>query len=113
VAVAQNGRPFTYFGAREIDLAEAAGLENRSLSLTVLDRANPIDFPPIVTRLLSQKLKVSSNRHIKIVDEFVEATITPRRKNGKPIPLQVDGDYVGDFEEINFKVLPGALSVVA
>jgi diacylglycerol kinase family enzyme len=113
VAIAQNGRPFTYFGQREIDLAPGAGLEKRSLSLTTLDRANPLDFIPIVTRLLSQKSAVAGNRHIRILDDFDKATITRRRKDGKKIALQTDGDYIGHFDEVTFTALPAALSVVA
>lgn len=113
VAVAQNGRPFTYFGEREIDLSPSAGLETGTLSLTVLERGNPFDFAPIVTRLLSQKLAVADNRHIKVAAEFEQATVRPRKEGGPRIPLQVDGDYVGEFDEVLFKVLPAALSVVA
>ncbi len=113
VAVAQNGRPFTYFGHREIDLSPSAGLTKGSLSLTVLDRGNPLDFAPLVTRLLSQKLAVSDNRHVKVAAEFAEATVRPRKEGGPRIPLQVDGDYVGDFDEVRFRALPGVLAVVA
>ncbi|MFY9469615.1 MAG: hypothetical protein WAP37_05825, partial [Solirubrobacterales bacterium] len=113
VAIAQNARPFTYFGTREIDLAPTAGLENRSLSLTVLDRANPLDFAPLVTRLLSEKLAVSDNRHIKIDGDFAVATVRPRRDDGPKVPLQVDGDYIGEFDEVRFRALPAALTVIA
>lgn len=113
VAVAQNARPFTYFGAREIDLSPDAGLDKGALSVTVLDRANPLDFAPIVTRLLSRKLAVAESRHIKITPEAQEALVRRRDPNGPLIPLQVDGDYIGDFDEVRFKVLPGALSVLA
>ncbi|MFY9487940.1 MAG: diacylglycerol kinase family protein [Solirubrobacterales bacterium] len=113
VAIAQNARPFTYFGEREIDLAPTAGLENRSLSLTVLNRANPLDFAPLVVRILSQKLAVSDNRHIKIDPAFAEAVVRPRKDGGQRVPLQVDGDYIGDFDEVRFRALPGALTVIA
>jgi diacylglycerol kinase family enzyme len=29
-----------------------------------------------------------------------------------PIPLEVDGDYIGDVDEAVFRVLPGGLRVV-
>ncbi|MBI5309831.1 MAG: hypothetical protein HZB14_02200 [Actinobacteria bacterium] len=113
VAVAQNSRPFTYFRNRQIDLAPSAGLDTGALSLTTLDRGNPIDFPPIATRLLSQKLAVSDNRHVRVFDDCARATIRRRKSDGPQIPLQVDGDYIGDFDEIEFKALPGALSILA
>jgi diacylglycerol kinase family enzyme len=32
--------------------------------------------------------------------------------DGRPVPLQVDGDWVGDTAEAVFDVLPGGLTVV-
>lgn len=113
VAIAQNARPFTYFGKREIDLAPDAGLEARSLALTVLERANPLDFAPLATRLLSQKSAVSNNRHVKVDPSFQKATVTRRKADGKKIALQVDGDYIGEYDEVVFTALPHALRVIA
>ena len=113
VAIAQNGRPFTYFGEREIDLSETAGLENRSLALTVLDRANPLDFAPLATRLLTPNTNIADNRHIKIDHDFQTARISKRKPDGKKIALQADGDYIGEFDEIVFTALPAALNVIA
>lgn len=113
VAIAQNARPFTFFGEREIDLCESAGLENRSLALTVLDRANPMDFAPLATRLLTPNTDLADNRHIKQQPEFQRAVISKRKPDGPKIPLQADGDYIGDFDEVVFTALPSALNVIA
>lgn len=113
VAIAQNARPFTFFGEREIDLCETAGLENRSLALTVLDRANPIDFAPLATRLLTANTDLSTNRHIKMDPEVQRVVISKRKPDGPKIPLQADGDYIGDFDEVVFTALPSALNVIA
>ena len=32
--------------------------------------------------------------------------------DGRPVPLQVDGDYIGDTVEARYEVLPGALTVL-
>lgn len=113
VAITQNTRPFTYFGQREIDLSPQAGMETRALSLTVLDRANPLDFVPLATRLLSQSSAVAGNRHIKIDPEIQHATVTLRKPESQKIALQADGDYIGEFESVNFTALPAALNIVA
>jgi diacylglycerol kinase family enzyme len=113
VAVAQNVRPFTYFGEREIDLCETAGLETRSLALTVLDRANPVDFTPIATRLLTAGSSLADNRHVLIDPEFQRAVVSKRRPDGPKIPLQADGDFIGEYDEIVFTALPSALNVIA
>ncbi len=36
-----------------------------------------------------------------------------RSTDERSVPLQVDGDYIGKVEEIDFTVAPGALRVVA
>jgi diacylglycerol kinase family enzyme len=36
-----------------------------------------------------------------------------RTADGKPLPLQVDGDYLGEVEEARYSILPQALNVVA
>lgn len=113
VAVAQNTRPFTYFGEREIDLADSAGLETHTLAVTVLDRANPLDFLPVATRLLTPGNDLADSRHVKIAEDVPRAIVTRARPDGPQIPLQADGDYIGHFDEIVFTALPAALNVVA
>jgi diacylglycerol kinase family enzyme len=36
-----------------------------------------------------------------------------RSRDGRPVPVQVDGDHIGDHVEARFAVVPGALTVVA
>jgi diacylglycerol kinase family enzyme len=31
----------------------------------------------------------------------------------RPFPVQVDGDYIGEHTELDFRVEPGALTIVA
>jgi hypothetical protein len=33
--------------------------------------------------------------------------------DGRPFPVQVDGDFIGQFEEIAYGVAPRALAVVS
>ena len=44
-----------------------------------------------------------------MADEVVRVVST----DGRAIPVQVDGDYIGDAAEAVFGVWPGALTVVA
>jgi diacylglycerol kinase family enzyme len=79
----------------------------------VLDRANPLDFAPLATRLLTPNSDLSDNRHIKQVPKFQRAVITTRKPDGAKIALQADGDYIGEYDEIVFTALPAALNVIA
>jgi diacylglycerol kinase family enzyme len=33
--------------------------------------------------------------------------------DGRPLPVQVDGDYIGELPEVEFSVQPRGLTVVA
>jgi len=39
--------------------------------------------------------------------------LTVRTADERPLPLQVDGDYVGEVTEARYSVIPDALNVVA
>ena len=87
----QNTQPYTYFGARPVTLSDGATLTSGDLSGAVLERAHPYDVPAFAYRLLSRRAQVGDHR---------------------PVPLQVDGDFIGVHEEAVFSVLPGGLKVV-
>ena len=36
-----------------------------------------------------------------------------RSTDGRPIPIQVDGDHIADVTEARFGIAPGALQVIA
>jgi diacylglycerol kinase family enzyme len=40
-------------------------------------------------------------------------TVKARSADGRPIALQVDGDWIGDVTEVEFSIVPRALTVVA
>jgi diacylglycerol kinase family enzyme len=48
---------------------------------------------------------------VHVLRPFTELDL--RSADGRPLPLHVDGDYVGEVTEARFDVVPGALSVVA
>ena len=83
----QNGQPYTYFKERPINLTEGARLDSGDLAGVVLTRANPVDVPTVLYRVLSTA----------------------------PIPdhRRVDGDHVADDDEVRVTVDPGALRIVA
>jgi diacylglycerol kinase family enzyme len=110
-AIVQNGSPFTYFQNRPIEIAQEATLDSGTLSGAVLHRARPIDMPFIAWRAFSKRAHLSRHRQITPISGFLELTV--RSADGKPLPLQVDGDYLGEVEEARYSITPGALSVIA
>jgi diacylglycerol kinase family enzyme len=110
--IAQNSDPFTYFGTRPIRVCEGAGLETGSLSVGVLRKATPMELPTLIPRLLSGKAKtVSKHRQIAPFPGVREAIV--ESADGRPLPVQVDGDYIGEEDTVRYQTAPGALTVVA
>jgi diacylglycerol kinase family enzyme len=110
--IVQNGDPFTFFGARPIRVCEGAGLETGSVSLAVLRRATPFELVTVIPRVFSGRAR-TVQRHRQIVGfaGVREARVTA--VGGAPFPLEVDGDYLGERDEVTYGVSPGALAVVS
>jgi diacylglycerol kinase family enzyme len=107
----QNGSPYTYFKTRPIDLVEGARLDSGDLAGVMLTRARPYDVPTVTFRALSGAARIARHRGIAAFGGIREATI--RSVDGRPIPLQVDGDHMGDETVAQLSVGAGALRVVS
>lgn len=115
--VLQNSDPFTYFGNRQVRVCDGAALDNGTLSLAVLRRAAQRDMPTIATRVLSERIRPAGHRQIDHAEGVSEALVrsVSTDEDGSPrrFPVQVDGDYIGDFTELQVGVEPRALTIVA
>jgi diacylglycerol kinase family enzyme len=110
-AIVQNGSPFTYFQNRPIEIADGTTLDSGALCGCVLHRATPLSMPSIGLRAFSRAARVSRHRQVTGLSEFTQLTV--RSTDERPLPLQVDGDYLGEVSEAHYSILPGALNVVA
>jgi diacylglycerol kinase family enzyme len=116
-AIAQNSDPFTYFANIPIRICEDIGLDDGTISMALLRRAKQRDMLPIASRVLSKSLHVANNRQIEEFDDVTSATVRSisEDRDGvlRPFPVQVDGDYIGEYTQLDFSVEPGGLTVVA
>lgn len=110
-AMIQNTRPYTYFASRPIELAEDVALDSGTLAGVVLRRASPLDMPTVAWRALSPRSRILDHRRVAGFAGATEMTI--RSLDERPLPLQVDGDYLGEVPEVALRVDPGVLRVVA
>ena len=109
--IVQNSTPYTYFGARPVEIAEGATLTSGDLAGVILDRAWPTDVPTIIGRAFSRRLKVTSHRHVHAFSGVHRLRV--RSLDDRALPLQVDGDYLGAVDEADFGVMPGGIAVVS
>ena len=76
------------------------------------ERATPLDVPSIaVPRARQAPAPARPPPHQRLL---AASPSSPRaRSTGARVPLQVDGDYIGDVTEATYGITPRALSVVA
>jgi diacylglycerol kinase family enzyme len=110
-AIVQNGSPFTYFQDRPIEVADGPELDSGTLHTSILRRARPLDMPSIAYRAFSRRARLARHRQVTPLAETLELTV--RSSDELPLPLQVDGDYVGDVMEARYSILPRELSVIS
>jgi diacylglycerol kinase family enzyme len=109
--IVQNAAPYTYFGNRPIEIGEDATLDSGDLSGVVLKRASPLEIPTITWRALSKRARIAKHRQVHPFGEVDSLLV--RSADDRALPLQVDGDYIGEVHEANFSVVPGGILVVA
>jgi diacylglycerol kinase family enzyme len=108
-AVVQIGEHYTYFHDRPIDLAQGAALGGGTLAGVVLRRATLLGVPSLIVR----SLRGGVGRHRRVAAFSGAQSVTVSSATGRPLPLQVDGDYIGEVSEARFQIRPRALTVVA
>jgi diacylglycerol kinase family enzyme len=110
-AIVQNGSPFTYFQNRPIEIAEGASLHSGTLAGGVLHRATLLSMPFIAWRALSRRARFVRHRQVTGLADMSELTV--RSADGRLLPLQADGDYLGEVDEARYSILPDALNVIS
>jgi len=106
LAICQNARPLTYFGRFPVDASPQAHLDE-GLDWIAFTKLDTIFVPRIVWALFVSRSHVrwrSSYYH----HDTNEAELTADR----PLPVQVDGDYIGDMTHARISLVPQALDLL-
>jgi diacylglycerol kinase family enzyme len=111
-AVIQNSDPFTFFNSRPIRLGRGATFDDGILSMTVLTQARHRDLPGLAWKLLAGRTSVADHSRVRSFDRLTSARVTSLDP-ARPLPIQVDGDFIGEESEARFEISPGALRILA
>jgi len=80
-----------------------------------LGEARP--FAQTIPGPATEKMRAARHGQVEAFEHFTEARVRSGSKDedGKvrEFPVQVDGDYIGTFEEITLEAAPGALTIIA
>ncbi len=106
LVVCANGRPFTYFKRFPVDACPEASLDE-GLDLFGVKRARAATIARIAWAVLVSRSHVAWRNGIYHHD-LAEAAIHCDR----PLPVQVDGDYLGESEQVRLELVPDALRLL-
>lgn len=107
VAVSCNSSPYTFLGPWPARLCPQADLED-ALAVTGLTRL----ALPTLLRVARTALSGGDVSGVGAVRTWAGAE-RAELSNPEPLPLQLDGDYVGDHDRVALRSAPRALTVVA
>jgi diacylglycerol kinase family enzyme len=102
-----NSNPYTYLGTRPLDVAPDADLE-RGLVAVTFRTLGVVRLLALATSALGTGSWLRRHRKIDYRTDLTALTV---RGHG-PFPYQVDGDYLGETEQLEFRHEPGALTIV-
>jgi diacylglycerol kinase family enzyme len=106
LAISQKTGPFTYLGNREMHVCPAAGFD-RGLDCFALDTLRT----PTILRIVAQTFgshRHVRNRHALYLQDQPRIEVVCRQ----PLPVQMDGEYLGDRERLTLESVPDALSLL-
>lgn len=102
--VCLNTDPYTYLGNRPLHIAPAADLD-QGLAAVTLTSLRSDHLLRVVGEALRPPPGLSSSRWVDVRTDLQSAKLIARR----PIPVQVDGDFIGTSTEVLFEHHPNAL----
>jgi diacylglycerol kinase family enzyme len=106
LAIAQKSDPFTYLGRRAFRLCPQADLQG-GLDLLGVDTLRVAFVLRVIASALGSGRHVRSRHVLHLHDQLrIEVTCD------EPLPVQADGEYVGDRDRIVLEVVPDALSLL-
>jgi YegS/Rv2252/BmrU family lipid kinase len=108
LAVCQNSSPFTYLGDREFRVCPDADLERDGLDCLSLDS---LRVGTVVRTVLSA---FGSGRHVRGRHAlYLKDQRRIRIDCEEPLPVQMDGEYLGERDHLEIEFVPDALAVLA
>ena len=116
-AIVQNSDPYTYFRDSAVRVTHGSEFSDGALTAAILRRSSVRDMPTIALRVLSDRFKAADHRQIDhfgaITTGRIESVSMDEGGRARAFPLEMDGDYIGDYTEVEFGIEPAALSVIA
>ena len=106
MVIVTNTTPWTYFGDRPLQPTPDASFET-GLDAFALTRLGTLSTAANLRRLLAGRQ--TRGRHTSGLHDLPALTL----RTSRPVPVEVDGEYLGEHAEITLASVPAAISVIA
>lgn len=106
-AICLKTNPYTFLGERPFNLVPGTGLDT-PLSVAVLRSVSAATLLGLTAVALRGGEGFDRRRKVTVVRDVIRAELHPY----VPVPYQVDGDYLGDTEHLDFRWEPDHLRLV-
>jgi diacylglycerol kinase family enzyme len=106
LAIVQNTTPYTYFGSRPMRLCPDATLEG-GIDLFAVDTMRFRSIAPIVASAFGSGSQ-ARGRHVTYLKDQPRILI----RCDEPLPVQMDGEFVGERDRVLVESVPDAVSVL-
>jgi diacylglycerol kinase family enzyme len=107
LGIISNTAPWTYLGRRPVNPSPAADFD-MGLDLFALRHMGTLGTLNALRQMLAGGDSPPDGRHVLSLHDEPEFTLRSRR----PIALQVDGEYAGEHDAVQFRSVPHALRVI-
>ncbi|MGH2711427.1 MAG: diacylglycerol/lipid kinase family protein [Actinomycetota bacterium] len=106
LAICQKTRPFTYFRNREMNICPEARLE-KGLDCLSIDTFRASTILRIVGQAFRAGIDLRNSHILYLHDQQqIEAT------GNQLLPVQMDGEYIGDHRKVLLETVPDAISLL-
>ena len=105
-AVVCNGRPLTYFGRFPVDACPEASLE-KGLDFLGMTRIHTSTIPRIAWSVFVSRAHVGW-KNSRYVTDVMEGSL----RATQPMPVQVDGDFIGEADRAMIRLIPSSLDLL-
>ncbi len=106
LAIVCNGRPFTYFKKWPVDVCPEASLDE-GLDILSLRHVRAGTIPRIAWGLLVSRGHVNWR-----ISSYTHDASRVKLSADEPLPVQVDGDYIGEMTEAEIELVPNSLGLL-
>jgi diacylglycerol kinase family enzyme len=106
-AICLKTNPYTFLGERPLDVVPGTGFDT-GLALVTFPSLDLGRLLPLVMRAVARRRGLAGQRAVSVATDLDAAVV----KGYRPVPYQVDGDYLGEADELTLRCRPDALALI-